>query len=103
MQGLRRFIFTSSSGRAACILWFLVFLFLCGLHVAGIHHDVDSHSLGLINGLSAFIIFVALMAVLVPLSSTNRFSRRPPLRLISMPSATVHRLIPSCPEVLLRR
>lgn len=100
---LRRVIFVSSSGRAVCILLFLVFLVLCGFHVAGTVHVGDSPGLGLINGLSAFIILVALMTMVIPLSSANRLARVPLLKVSSRPSATVQRRITFCPEVPLRR
>ncbi|CAN5380442.1 hypothetical protein BH20ACT22_BH20ACT22_23850 [soil metagenome] len=103
MLALRKFIFTFSAGRAASILFLLVMLFLCSIHITGTNHDVDSNGLGLIDGLSAGIILVALIAILAPLSSMNRFSRRPLMRWTSMPATTVHFWVSSCPEAPLRR
>ena len=35
----------SSTGRLLCLAVLLLFVLVCGIHLAGVHHDVDGHAI----------------------------------------------------------
>lgn len=43
----------------------LVFILICGVHLAGIHHDADSDGLGLVDRLVAILLVAALGLALI--------------------------------------
>jgi hypothetical protein len=50
----------SSWVRGACLVLLLVFVLICGVHLAGIHHDSDSHGLGLVDRLVSLLLVAIL-------------------------------------------
>jgi hypothetical protein len=80
--------------RGTCLVLLLVFVLVCGVHVAGIHHDSDSHGLGLVDRLAG-ILLVAILGLglmtlarrTLPVASSAASARRQILM-----SAAVHAL-----------
>jgi hypothetical protein len=54
--------------RGACLVLLLVFVIICGVHVAGIHHHSDSDGLGLGDRLATLILLTVLGLGLIALS-----------------------------------
>lgn len=52
----------SRSGRLICPAVLLLFVLVCGIHIAGVHHDEDGHVLAI--GVTLLVGFVV-MAILV--------------------------------------
>lgn len=46
----------------------LVFVLICGVHLAGIHHDSDSHGLGLVDRLATLLLVAVLGFALITLA-----------------------------------
>ena len=55
----------SRAGRTLCVLLLLVFVVLCGLHIAGVHHDGHSDSFGLAADILVVVALAAALLVLV--------------------------------------
>jgi hypothetical protein len=54
--------------RGACLVLLLVFLLVCGIHLAGIHHGADSDALGLVDRLATTLLLAVLGFALTALS-----------------------------------
>lgn len=54
--------------RGACLVLLVVFLLVCGVHVAGIHHDSDSDGLGLGDRLATILLIAVLGFGLITLA-----------------------------------
>lgn len=55
----------------------LVFILICGIHLAGIHHDSDSHGLGLIDQLAAILLFAVLGLIVAALNQKRSLGSSP--------------------------
>lgn len=69
--------------RAACIMLLLVFILICGIHLAGILHDSRGLGLGLIDWLAAILLFAVLGLALAALNQRRSLG--------SSPTRPVHR------------
>jgi hypothetical protein len=61
----------STSARILFLVLLVLFVLICGLHVAGAHHGTDIDGLGLVDGLAALALVGALLA---GLAATRRRS-----------------------------
>lgn len=52
----------STSARILFLVVLVLFVLICGLHVAGAHHGTDVDGLGLVDGLAALVLVGALLA-----------------------------------------
>jgi hypothetical protein len=68
--------------RGACLVFLLVFILVCGVHVAEIHHDSDSDGLGLVDRLAIILLVAVLGLVLIALTrkTSRAFSEAEPVR-----------------------
>ncbi|MFN2490821.1 MAG: hypothetical protein ABR529_14030 [Actinomycetota bacterium] len=62
MRFFRALVQRSPWVRGACLVLLLIFILICGVHLAGIHHDSDSDGLDLVDWLTA-ILLIALLAL----------------------------------------
>lgn len=53
--------------RSACLVLLLVFICICGIHLAGVHHDSDSDGLGLVDRLPIILLAAFLGLVMTTL------------------------------------
>jgi hypothetical protein len=67
----------------------LVFILVCGVHVAGIHHDSDSDGLGLVDRLATILLVAVLGLVLITLKRVKSpaFSETEPVRRVIFEAA----------------
>lgn len=81
--------------RGACLVLLLVFILICGVHLAGIHHDSDSDGLGLVDGISIILLAAVLGFALIALSRWRRddFSEAGPVAERDRPSYGCRRLL----------
>jgi hypothetical protein len=69
----------------------LVFVLVCGVHVAGIHHDADAHGLGLVDQLAGLLLVAALGLAIIKLARSSPLpSSAPSAQHQILAVATVH-------------
>ena len=68
---LRTFLTSSRAGRVLCVALLAAFVLLCGLHLAGAHHDSHGDGLGLASE-PLLLALVAALLVLVVVTATRR-------------------------------
>ena len=61
---LRRFVQGSTAVKVICLLLLLLFVAVCGLHMADAHHGADAEGLALANG-SIFFVLLFLVTMIV--------------------------------------
>jgi Na+-driven multidrug efflux pump len=60
-MGLRSTRQRAAGLRALCVLILLLFLLVCGIHIAGAHHDPGPDGLALADGLTDVVLLVLLL------------------------------------------
>lgn len=84
---LRAFLSDTPTGRALSILVLALFVLLCGLHIAGAHHDSHGDSFALAGDAFVLLVLVGLLILLA-------FSR-PPLQAFLIPTVRPRAAPPS--------
>lgn len=80
---LRGFLTGTRAGRTFSILVLAVFVLLCGLHIAGGHHDSHSDSIGVASDALVLLGLVGFALVLATIRPARRCSIAPFLTLAS--------------------
>lgn len=74
---MRSWLSSSVSGRIVCLSLLVLFALICGVHLAGIHHDGDADALGPVGGPEVFsIILLLAVALAVARFSSGRTTSR---------------------------
>ena len=80
---LRTFLTSSRAGRLLCVVLLAAFVLLCGLHLAGAHHDTHGDGLGLASE-PLLLALVAVLLVLVVVAATRRAPSLSPYSIASL-------------------
>jgi hypothetical protein len=74
----RALIKQSPRARGACLVLLLLFVVICGIHIAGIHHDSDADGLSLVDRLATILLIAALAFLFVVLNTKASLVSRDP-------------------------
>ena len=84
----------SSWARGACLVLLVLFLLVCGIHLAGVPHDSGPDGLGLVDGLGA-ILLVGALALTLSLMAMGRWRMPAYLGLSPSRRLTFARAVPA--------
>lgn len=69
----------SPSARILCLILLVLFLVICGFHIAGARHNGDSSDLGLVDGLALIGMLVGFIALSATAASIDHLGFDPPV------------------------
>lgn len=73
---MRAWLSSSSWGRFVCLTLLVLFALVCGVHLAGVHHDADTDGLGLVDALVLISMVLVAMALAASVTSGASSSTR---------------------------